>query len=55
MYLGEDAPPLPVTQFQVCAAVTLDDAYCVQMLTTLLIMPTQHGRYVNMDCVEVFT
>jgi len=37
--LGEETPPLPVTQLQVRRAVSLDDTNCIQLVTTLLEMP----------------
>ena len=43
LYLGEESPPLPIAQFQVCAAIALDYAYSVQMLTPFLIM----SKHVN--------
>lgn len=36
--LGEESPPLPVAQLQVCRAVSLDNANCNQLVTTLLEM-----------------
>jgi len=37
--LGEEAPPLPVTEFQVCGTVSLDNTNCNWLVTTLVELP----------------
>lgn len=37
--LGEETPPLPVTQLEVGQAVTLDDTDSTQLLDTSLVVP----------------
>jgi len=44
--LGEETPPLPVTQLQVCRAISLNDTNCIQLVTTLLEM-SENTHHMN--------